>query len=202
MKRRWIILAELTLLLALGLWALLSILQRPHRPADAVEVKAQLPGADQVYLAQDSGGALRYTITGRDGTPETLSPDRFAQRLYGSQRQLGWLEKVCNVTSIWGVLWVAGALVVGQGLFTGRMVVQWLASEKHKRSVVPTAFWWMSLVGSTVLLVYFIWRKDVVGVVGQVFGWSIYIRNLLLIYGHQPAPPVAADPGPEPELGK
>jgi lipid-A-disaccharide synthase-like uncharacterized protein len=80
--------------------------------------------------------------------------------------------------------------------------VQWLASEKHKKSVVPPMFWWMSLVGSTVLLLYFVWRKDVVGVLGQAFGWSIYIRNLLLIYGHQPPPAAEVDPAPEPELGK
>ncbi|HAI14296.1 MAG TPA: hypothetical protein DCM28_21505, partial [Phycisphaerales bacterium] len=73
-------------------------------------------------------------------------------------------------------MWVAVGLL-GQVLFTGRMIVQWIASEKSKRSVVPTAFWWMSLIGASMLITYFIWRKDVVGVLGQATGWFIYVRN-------------------------
>ncbi len=75
---------------------------------------------------------------------------------------------------------------LGQMLFTARMLVQWLASEKSKRSVVPPAFWWLSLIGASMLIAYFIWRKDVVGVLGQGFGWIIYIRNLALIYQNHP----------------
>jgi lipid-A-disaccharide synthase-like uncharacterized protein len=66
-----------------------------------------------------------------------------------------------------------GLGLLGQVLFTGRMLVQWLASEKQKRSVVPVAFWWMSLIGATMLLVYFTWRRDIVGVLGQATGWFI-----------------------------
>jgi lipid-A-disaccharide synthase-like uncharacterized protein len=44
------------------------------------------------------------------------------------------------------------------------------------------AFWWMSLVGASMLLVYFIWRRDIVGILGQATGWFIYIRNLVLIH--------------------
>ncbi|HCD35270.1 MAG TPA: hypothetical protein DER01_22910 [Phycisphaerales bacterium] len=84
------------------------------------------------------------------------------------------------------MIWVAVGLL-GQVLFTGRMIVQWIASEKSKRSVVPTAFWWMSLIGASMLITYFIWRKDVVGVLGQATGWFIYVRNLYLIYGHKKA---------------
>ncbi|HHQ49151.1 MAG TPA: hypothetical protein ENK19_09765 [Acidobacteria bacterium] len=80
-------------------------------------------------------------------------------------------------------MWVALGLL-GQVLFTGRMVVQWLVSEKRKRSVVPVIFWWMSLGGATMLLIYFLWRKDIVGVLGQSTGWFIYSRNLWLIYRH------------------
>ena len=72
--------------------------------------------------------------------------------------------------------------LLGQVLFTGRMVVQWLVSEKQKQSVVPTAFWWMSLIGASMLITYFIWRKDIVGFLGQATGWLIYVRNLWLIY--------------------
>jgi lipid-A-disaccharide synthase-like uncharacterized protein len=61
------------------------------------------------------------------------------------------------------------------------MLIQWFASEKSGRSVIPVAFWWMSLIGATMLLVYFIWRRDIVGILGQATGWGIYVRNLVLI---------------------
>ncbi|MEM7245783.1 MAG: lipid-A-disaccharide synthase N-terminal domain-containing protein [Acidobacteriota bacterium] len=85
-----------------------------------------------------------------------------------------------NISSPLGFAWVALGFL-GQLCFTGRMLVQWLASEKQRRSVVPPAFWWMSLVGATMLLAYFAWRRDLVGVIGQSTGWFIYARNLVLI---------------------
>ncbi|MEO1236901.1 MAG: lipid-A-disaccharide synthase N-terminal domain-containing protein [Planctomycetota bacterium] len=90
-----------------------------------------------------------------------------------------------NITTAAGVAWVALGLL-GQVLFTARMLVQWLASERQQRSVVPPVFWWLSLVGATMLLVYFVWRKDIVGVLGQSTGWAIYARNLALIYKRPP----------------
>ncbi|MEM9416080.1 MAG: lipid-A-disaccharide synthase N-terminal domain-containing protein [Planctomycetota bacterium] len=78
-------------------------------------------------------------------------------------------------------MWVALGLL-GQVLFTGRMLVQWLSSERAKRSVVPPAFWWLSLTGAAMLLAYFIWRTDIVGILGQATGFLIYARNLWLIY--------------------
>ena len=71
---------------------------------------------------------------------------------------------------------------MGQVMFTFRMVVQWWASEKHKRSVVPVSFWWGSLFGGALLFAYFVWRKDIVGVVGQSTGVFVYTRNLVLIH--------------------
>lgn len=78
----------------------------------------------------------------------------------------------------WG--WLAFGYT-GQALFTGRMLVQWVATEKKRQSVVPTLFWWFSLFGGLVLLIYFLRRGDPVGVLGQVFGAVVYARNLLLI---------------------
>ncbi|HRC84950.1 MAG TPA: lipid-A-disaccharide synthase N-terminal domain-containing protein [Thermoanaerobaculia bacterium] len=80
-----------------------------------------------------------------------------------------------------GLAWV-GLGLAGQLLFTGRMLLQWLASERERRSVVPVGFWWLSVAGSTLLVAYFLWRKDLVGVLGQGAGWVIYLRNLWLIY--------------------
>jgi lipid-A-disaccharide synthase-like uncharacterized protein len=70
---------------------------------------------------------------------------------------------------------------MGQLVFTGRMLVQWLASERSGRSVIPVAFWWMSLGGAVMLVAYFVWRRDIVGIVGQATGLFIYARNLVLI---------------------
>jgi lipid-A-disaccharide synthase-like uncharacterized protein len=71
---------------------------------------------------------------------------------------------------------------LGQALFTFRMVLQWYASEKEKRSVIPVGFWWGSLFGGILLFAYFAWRKDVVGIVGQSTGIFVYARNLILIH--------------------
>ena len=69
----------------------------------------------------------------------------------------------------------------GQALFFMRFFVQWIYSEKHRRSVIPIAFWYFSLGGSTLLLIYAIIRKDMVFIAGQSTGLLIYTRNLYLI---------------------
>jgi lipid-A-disaccharide synthase-like uncharacterized protein len=68
--------------------------------------------------------------------------------------------------------------VVAQFLFTMRFVVQWIASERARRSVVPMAFWWFSIGGGLLLLAYAITRKDPVFIIGQAFGVFVYSRNL------------------------
>ena len=70
---------------------------------------------------------------------------------------------------------------VGQALFTMRFVVQWLQSERMRRSVVPEAFWYFSLLGGATLLAYAVHRGDPVFIVGQASGLFIYLRNLYLI---------------------
>ena len=70
---------------------------------------------------------------------------------------------------------------VAQAMFTGRFLVQWIASERAKRSVVPVAFWMFSLAGGSLLLVYAIQRRDPVFILGQATGLFIYIRNIILI---------------------
>jgi lipid-A-disaccharide synthase-like uncharacterized protein len=80
----------------------------------------------------------------------------------------------------------------GQAIFMSRFIVQWIASERARRSVVPIAFWYLSLLGSALLLAYAIYVQDPVFVVGQLFGFVVYIRNLALIYGHKSAQESAA----------
>ena len=76
---------------------------------------------------------------------------------------------------------------VAQGLFTMRFVVQWIASERARKSVIPVAFWFFSLAGGTLLLLYAIQRKDPVFIAGQGLGLLIYIRNLMLIRSERKA---------------
>lgn len=70
---------------------------------------------------------------------------------------------------------------LGQATFTARFLVQWIASEKRRDSVVPVAFWWLSLAGGLALLSYAISRRDPVIIVGQAMGLFVYVRNLMLV---------------------
>lgn len=70
----------------------------------------------------------------------------------------------------------------GQFLFFMRFFVQWIYAEKHRKSIIPVAFWYFSLGGSFCLLTYAILRKDIVFIVGQSTGSIIYLRNLYFIY--------------------
>lgn len=77
-------------------------------------------------------------------------------------------------------LWILVGFA-GQALFTSRFLVQWLASERARRSVMPAAFWFLSLGGGIVLLAYAIHRLDPVFIAGQAAGLVVYSRNLWLI---------------------
>ncbi|MBU0485135.1 MAG: lipid-A-disaccharide synthase N-terminal domain-containing protein [Proteobacteria bacterium] len=70
---------------------------------------------------------------------------------------------------------------IAQALFSGRFLVQWVASEKAGRSVIPVSFWFLSMGGGLLLLAYAIWRQDPVFILGQSAGAFVYSRNLYLI---------------------
>jgi len=89
-----------------------------------------------------------------------------------------------KITSWRNFVWIAIGLI-GQCAFFGRMMVQWITSEKNQKSIVPAAFWWMSLLGGACLFTYFVWRVDFIGVLGQSTGIVIYARNLRLIHKHK-----------------
>ena len=71
---------------------------------------------------------------------------------------------------------------IGQGLFASRFIIQWIYSEKKGESLIPITFWYLSIFGGFGLLIYAIFRKDPVIIIGQLFGIFIYSRNLILIY--------------------
>jgi lipid-A-disaccharide synthase-like uncharacterized protein len=81
----------------------------------------------------------------------------------------------------------------GQALFTARFFIQWLQSERVKHSVIPAAFWYFSIAGGAVLLIYAIHRVDPVFIAGQAAGLFIYLRNLYFVIRDRHA--AAADSG-------
>lgn len=90
------------------------------------------------------------------------------------------LVKAVSQDPVWAIVGLAG-----QFTFGGRFVLQWIVSEYKKRSYVPVAFWYLSLVGSIILLAYSIHKQDPVFILGFLLNSAIYIRNLHLIYKHR-----------------
>lgn len=78
--------------------------------------------------------------------------------------------------------------LLGQILFFSRFLVQWVASEKKGRSTIPLSFWYFSIGGGFLLLIYAMWRRDPVIMLGQLVGLFVYVRNLTLIHRHASAP--------------
>ena len=173
------------LLVFLGMWLVLQpALSRSHSDLTI------LVGAHEILLERiDYNGQNAYRI---------ISPRALRTDLPIVHRELDtFLEKQIeewnarpaferhllgffNNTS-WGTFgWVAIGLV-GQGAFFGRMFVQWIVSERTRISTVPEIFWWFSFIGGICLFTYFVWRVDIVGVLGQSTGIVIYARNLKLI---------------------
>jgi lipid-A-disaccharide synthase-like uncharacterized protein len=186
MKRSLMMFLEIGLIVGLAIWVYRSLTEKsPIERAGGVEVVVQLPDAsDKAVLYRGDDQQYRYAVKQNDGQVVDLTADQLAARLHRERVGRSWAQKVLNVSNPFGYVWV-GLGLFGQVLFTGRMVVQWLVSEREKKSTVPPIFWWMSLAGSTMLMAYFLWRRDPVGLLGQSFGWFIYLRNLWFIYRPQ-----------------
>ncbi len=90
------------------------------------------------------------------------------------------LSYFTNLTSIEIFFLVIG--FTGQALFASRFIFQWIYSEKMGKSSIPISFWYLSIFGGIGLLIYALFRKDPVIILGQMFGILIYTRNLILIY--------------------
>lgn len=184
-RRRLVVVAFLLLVLPAAVWSLLLALGYVGSPGNPLEPPFNV--SDRIVtidVRPDEKGELRATF---DGWPEGvpgMSGDDFLSELHRRQRDLPWIYRFFDVTSLTGVFWVLFGFA-GQGIFTARMIVQWHASEKAKSSIVPPVFWWLSILGASMLMVYFVWRKDIVGFLGQSTGWLVYIRNLWFIYGRE-----------------
>ncbi|WP_310619613.1 lipid-A-disaccharide synthase N-terminal domain-containing protein [Flexibacterium corallicola] len=98
---------------------------------------------------------------------------------------LSWLHTVfVQQLDLWVILGM-----IAQALFMMRFVIQWIASERVGKSIVPVAFWFFSIGGSSLLLTYSIVRQDPVFIAGQSLGIVIYFRNLWLIYKEKRSDP-------------
>lgn len=108
-----------------------------------------------------------------------------------SSAPAGWTRTWLDVTEPWEMWWLLLGLLA-QVVFFGRWIIQWVASEVRRESVMPVLFWWCSLLGASMLLVYFVGRREPIGVLGQAIGWTVYSRNLYLIKVRH------RSPGPDP----
>ena len=93
---------------------------------------------------------------------------------------MDWLMDALRVESRRELAWIAIGLA-GQAMFMLRFIVQWIVSERARRSVIPLSFWWFSVAGAAILLVYAIHRLDPVFILGQALGFIVYFRNIWLI---------------------
>lgn len=87
---------------------------------------------------------------------------------------------------------------LGQAAFSARFLVQWVVSEKKRKSTIPIAFWYFSLAGGMILFIYAVHKRDPVFVLGQGAGLIVYIRNLILIKRHRAVNPAGAAPDGKP----
>jgi len=100
---------------------------------------------------------------------------------------------------LWDLLWHDGKLLgidwsawkvigwLGNAVFFSRFFVQWYVTERRKQVVVPAAFWWLSLTGSLLLLIYSLRQRDSVFIFAYLFTWIPYIRNLVIHHRHADA---------------
>lgn len=179
-------LAAMVIVLGLSVWLVISLQAPPAAPTDGAARFEILLDRRKVQVEQipsDSGGFEYRFLNLPEIGDQRLSAEQFqkelATRVSAGGRSA--LLRAMNVSSIAQLTWV-GLGLLGQLLFSGRMMVQWIASEKRGSSVVPPVFWYMSLAGGTLLAAYFIWRLDLVGVLGQSSGIVIYARNIRLLY--------------------
>lgn len=180
-------LVAMVLVLGLSVWLVLSLQSPPAAPTDGASRFEILLDRRKVQVEQiplDNGASYEYRFL---NLPEVgdgrLSAGQFQKEL-AERSSAGGRSAVLRAMNVSGyaqLTWV-GLGLLGQLLFSGRMLVQWIASEKRGSSVVPPVFWYMSLGGGILLAAYFIWRLDLVGVLGQSSGIVIYARNIRLLY--------------------
>lgn len=190
---KWEPAAAMVGVLVLGAWLVISQgqLAIPNARPGALAEPVRIADERGVLEAVNQQGDWSFRIIYRDGSASEPFDEPTCKAVLGeavftraTEPRTNWLFRILNITSWPGLAWVALGFA-GQFAFSGRMLLQWFVSERQKQSVVPEAFWWMSLVGGLMLFAYFVWRQDIVGVLGQSSGIVIYARNIRLIHKHK-----------------
>lgn len=193
MKRlKWEPAALMILVLGLGLWIAFGPGSKPKLPTRPGALLQEIRiGNDRGYveIATDPGASEpTCRVLFRDHVPAKAMTMTQAEDLLGKSRIQQTIAQSHNrvfsllkITSWTGVVWLSIGLI-GQIAFSGRMILQWITSEKKRQSIITESFWWFSLFGSVTLFSYFVWRQEPIGMLGQASGVVIYARNLRLIY--------------------
>lgn len=193
---KWEPAALMALVLGLGVWLAFGSLSADRFPVspDAVVTPVRIGDTRGILEAMrrldepDDPWRFRLWFRHEPSSPRELTraeaesilgPRVVNQSITGRRPVFRWL----NITSWVGFVWVCVGFA-GQLLFSGRMVLQWLVSERSRKSVISESFWWFSLAGGMTLFAYFIWRQDPVPLLGQAAGIVIYIRNIRLFRKH------------------
>ncbi|CAO3426747.1 lipid-A-disaccharide synthase N-terminal domain-containing protein [Azospirillum doebereinerae] len=104
------------------------------------------------------------------------------------ERAVAWFQGQSTTDLVW-----VGIGFAAQLMFTMRFVIQWIASEKARRSVMPEMFWYFSLAGGAILFAYSFYRFDPVFMLGQGAGLVIYTRNIYFVWTNKKK----SDAGPD-----
>ncbi|MGH7244492.1 MAG: lipid-A-disaccharide synthase N-terminal domain-containing protein [Phycisphaerales bacterium] len=186
---KWEPAALMAILIAIGFWLVMNPAgKKLHPREDALTSEIRIGETRGIVeISGDSSAAQRFRILTRDGYESKEFSRVEFESVFGptitsqiADGQTNWLFRLFNITSWASLVWIAIGFG-GQLMFSGRMFLQWLISERHKVSIITPAFWWFSLLGGICLFTYFVWRQDAVGVLGQSSGIVIYARNLRLI---------------------
>jgi len=186
---KWEPAALMVLLIAIGFWLVMNPSgNKSHPRAGALTSEIRIGDTrGLVEVMGDSPETQKFRLLTREGFESPDLSRREFESIFGSavtaqvaDGRANWLFRLLNITSWISLVWIAIGFG-GQLMFSGRMFLQWLISERHKVSIITPAFWWFSLLGGICLFTYFVWRQDAVGVLGQSSGIVIYARNLRLI---------------------
>jgi lipid-A-disaccharide synthase-like uncharacterized protein len=165
----------------------MALVLQPTLARGSYEMSVDTGESELLVSRDEATGGYVITSPARFKTEEPMPPERFWS--FVNEQTQAWASRPSfertllgffNISSWSNFIWIAVGLG-GQVAFFGRMFIQWVVSEKSRQSQVPELFWWLSFIGGVCLFTYFVWRVDVVGVIGQSTGVVIYARNLRLI---------------------